>query len=98
MNKVKLIVEEGGDGQFFIEREDHKIAWLDIIKKGNQLWAVHIEVDSSYEGQGLAGTLFTEMVNYARKNELTIIARCPYILAKLKKNPDEFADIWKADT
>ena len=98
MKKVKLILEEDGKGLFYIEKDQLKIARLEIIKKGDQLWAVHTEVDPEFEGQGLAGKLFSEMVDYARENKLTVIARCSYVLAKFKKQPDQFADIWKADT
>jgi predicted GNAT family acetyltransferase len=47
------------------------------------------------EGKGIARKLLNEMVNYARRNNLKVIAFCPYVLSQFKHHPEEYADIWK---
>jgi hypothetical protein len=47
------------------------------------------------EGKGLGKKLLEEMVNYARKNKLKVIALCPYVFAQFRRHPEEYADIWK---
>jgi len=34
------------------------------------------------------------MVKYAREKGYKVIPTCPYILAKFRRHPEEFSDIW----
>ena len=82
-------------GRFYIEQDDKLIAELDFQVKDNVLDAYHTGVRPEFEGQGIAGRLFDEMVKYARDNGYTVLPSCPYILVKFRRNPDDFADIWQ---
>ena len=62
---------------------------------GNDLTVYHTEVLPKAEGRGLAKKLLSAMVDYARKNNLKVIALCPYVFAQFKRHPEEFANIWK---
>ena len=95
MSVVKRNISDEGKGEFFIERDEHKISRLEIIIKANEIWAIHTEVEAAFEGQGLAGELFTELVDFTRAHRLRLVPRCPYILTKLKRHPEQFTDIWK---
>lgn len=80
-------------GSFYIEQEGKQIAELDFRIKNNSLDAYHTGVRPELEGQGIAGKLFNELVDYARENGYTIIPTCAYVQAKLNKNPDLFRDV-----
>ena len=84
----------GNRGTFFIEEEGQQIAELDFQLKGTLMDAYHTGVHPQLEGQGIAGKLFDEMVRYAREHQYQVIPTCPYILAKFRKNPSEYADVW----
>lgn len=94
-DEVKLELDENKKGRFYILDKEEEIARLEVRIAGNDLLAMHTEVNSGHEGQGLAKKLFLEMVNYARKNQLKIKAFCPYVLAQFKKSPEEYVDVVK---
>jgi predicted GNAT family acetyltransferase len=52
----------------------------------------HTEVDSSFEGQGLASKLVAGALDDIRERGLRIQVTCPYILAWLPKHP-EYQDL-----
>ncbi|MFA6701049.1 MAG: GNAT family N-acetyltransferase [Dysgonamonadaceae bacterium] len=84
-------------GRFFINKDDAQIAELDFILEANVMDAYHTGVRKEFEGQGIAGILFDEMIKYARDNSYKVIPTCPYILAKFRRHPDDFAEIWVKD-
>ena len=47
------------------------------------------------EGKGLAKKLLIAMVDYARKNNLKVIALCPFVHAQFLRHPDEYKILWK---
>jgi hypothetical protein len=91
--EVKLELKENKTGRFYIRDNQEEIARLEIRIAGNELLALHTEVNSGHEGKGFAKKLFLEMVDYARKNQLKVKAYCPYIQTQFKKSPEEFEDV-----
>lgn len=82
-------------GRFYIEQDDKLIAELDFQVKDGVLDAYHTGVRPEFEGQGIAGRLFDQMVDYAREHDYKVLPTCPYILVKFRRNPDGFSDIWQ---
>jgi hypothetical protein len=95
MESVKLNLDEKGNGNFYISEDGQQIAEMVIGISGNDLTVYHTEVLKTAEGKGLGKKLLEEMVNYARKNKLKVIALCPYVFAQFRRHPEEYADIWK---
>lgn len=91
---IQFRINDNNRGSFFIEQEGRQIAELDFEVKDNLLNAYHTGVRPELEGQGIAGRLFDEMVNYSREKGYQVIPSCPYILAKFRRRPDEYSDIW----
>lgn len=91
---IDFRINDKQQGSFFIEKDGKQVAELDFEIKNNILNAYHTGVRSELEGQGIAGKLFDKMVNYARENNYRVIPSCSYILAKFRRNPEGFADIW----
>jgi predicted GNAT family acetyltransferase len=52
----------------------------------------HTEVDTNYEGRGLATILIAEALQETRDAGLRIVAQCPMVAAYVKKH-DEYSDI-----
>jgi hypothetical protein len=95
MEEVKLYLDEKNHGHFFINDHDEQIAEMRIGISGDDLTAYHTEVSPAHEGKGLAKKLLSAMVDYARKNQLKVIALCPYVLAQFKRHAQEYDDVWK---
>lgn len=85
---------DNGRGSFYIDRDGRQIAELDFEVKDNLLNAYHTGVRPELEGQGIAGKLFDAMVNYARENNYRVIPSCSYILARFRRRPDDYNDVW----
>ena len=71
----------------------NKIGFIDIVEKENLIDAPHTEVDKKYGGQGIAGKLVDELVQYARDENKKIIPTCPYIKDKFEKD-EKYKDVY----
>lgn len=95
MEEVLLNLDEKPHGHFYINENDALIAEMQIDISENELTVYHTEVLPDHEGKGLAKKLLLAMVDYARKNNLKVIAFCPYVVAQFKRHPEDYADVWK---
>jgi uncharacterized protein len=97
MKEIELKLESGGKGAFFIEEEGERIAEMVISISGKNLTVYHTEVSDKLKGQGVASKLLSTMVEYARKQNLKVIALCPYVTAQFTRHPEEYKDVWNRD-
>ncbi len=94
MSDVQLVINSKGHGAFIITEEREKIAEMVIAVDDKNVTVYHTEVNTAYEGKGLAKKLLDEMVAYARSKNLLVIPLCPYVHLQFKRHPDQYADIW----
>lgn len=73
--------------------KENKIGFIDIVEKENLIDASHTEVNEEYGGQGIAGKLVDELVQYARDENKKIIPTCPYIKDKFEKD-EKYKDVY----
>jgi predicted GNAT family acetyltransferase len=95
MNEVKLLLEDDGNGMFYIMEEGESLAEMRVKVQEKIITASHTEVLPKAEGKGLGKLLFEELVKYTREKGLTLNPLCPFVHARLKKSAAEYADIWK---
>lgn len=95
MEEIKLQLNEGGEGCFYIFEEGEQLGEMAVSITDKTLTIYHTEVLPKAEGRGLAKKLFDAMIEHARKNGLQLIPYCPYVLAQLKRHPEAYADVWK---
>ncbi|MFI1758898.1 GNAT family N-acetyltransferase [Streptomyces sp. NPDC020571] len=50
---------------------------------------VHTIVEPAHEGQGIAGSLARELYGLARREGLTVVPLCPYVVKWAERHPDE---------
>ena len=79
------------------EKENNRaVAYIDnveigecVYEKENNVWnIIHTEVDSSYQGQGIAKKLVECIIENAKKENKKLIASCSYakiVLERLNK-------------
>ena len=94
MNSIELKLDANQNGAFVIEDGDQRLAEMAISLDGPNLIVYHTEVSEALQGQGIASKLLAQMVDYARKNNLKVIPRCPYVHAQFKRHREQYADIW----
>ena len=87
----------GENGTFYIKEDDRQLGEMVVGIKQNILTVFHTEVLPEAEGKGLAKQLLNAMVNYARVNNLKVVALCPYVNLQFRRHPDDYSDVWKQD-
>lgn len=92
--EIKFNIDRNERGSFYIEKDAVRIAELNFETTGNLLNAYRTWVQKEFEGQGIAGRLFDEMVAYAQEKGYRVVPSCSYILIKFRRNPEKFASIW----
>jgi predicted GNAT family acetyltransferase len=95
MEDVKLNLEAAGRGSFLITEGGETLGEMAVSVSGNTLTAYHTEVSPRAEGKGLAKKLLASMVDYARNNQLKVIALCPFVHAQFSRHPEQYSDIWQ---
>ena len=48
----------------------------------------HTEIDPSFEGQGLGGTLVREALDDVRERGLAVLPLCPFVKGWIERHPD----------
>lgn len=86
--------EHGARGAFFIEEDGEWIAEMTYKKLsgGDAIVIDHTEVDDSLRGKGIGEKLVRAGVEFARKNNLKIVAQCPFAAKVIDETP-EFQDV-----
>ena len=86
--------EHGAKGAFFIEQDGEWIAEMTYrkIAGGSTIIIDHTEVDKSLQGKGVGNDLVKAAVDFARKNNLKIVAQCSFAKKVFDETP-EFQDV-----
>lgn len=87
MSDVVQHKQQGGGGEFFIERDGVRVAELTYRRPGSSTILVdHTQVDVGLRGGGVARQLLDAAVAWARQNNLKIDATCSYVVAQLVRD------------
>ena len=97
MDEVKLKMVENKQGSFYIEDSDQLMGEMVFQISGNVMTVDHTEVAPEAQGKGIAKLLLHAMAGYVREHNMKVIPHCPYVHAQFKRNPEEYADIWKKE-
>lgn len=92
---IQLKLNDNNSGGFYIFDNGMQIAELEFKIEHNVLNAYHTGVNPKLQGQGIAGKLFDKMVEFAREKHYRVLPTCSYILAKFRRHPEQFCDIWE---
>jgi uncharacterized protein len=94
---ITFKLSKNGKGGFFIEEDSERLAFMEIAIKDNNIVVYHTEVSEKLKGRGIGTALFEALVNYARKNQLQVIALCSFVRAQFKRHPELYQDVWNQD-
>lgn len=94
MNDIQLKLDGNDRGAFVIQEKAERLAEMAIAISDGNMTVFHTEVSEKLRGQGVAAKLLAHMVDYARKNQLKVIALCPYVHAQFTRHEEQYKDIW----
>jgi predicted GNAT family acetyltransferase len=86
--------EAGGRGAFFVMREGKRVAELTYAASGGEAIVGHTWVEPGLRNTGLAPSLVSAVVDWARRGDRKIVPVCSYVRAVFGRTP-EYADVWK---
>ena len=67
---------------------DGQLSILEYTFKNHRLFLTHTEVPPAFESQGLGTKLAHAALEYARQNDLTVIAICPFVQDYVGSHPE----------
>ena len=77
-----------------MEENGKDIGLIDYSITGpHKIIASHTEVNPDYKGQGLGDKILDAMANYARENDIKIIALCPFVKARFERYKEKYQDV-----
>lgn len=81
---------------FYILLKDKEARLRYKMRDENTIDLISTYVPEEFRGKSYARDLVTTGLNYARENNLDVIATCPYVQSFLKRNADAYKDVnWK---
>jgi predicted GNAT family acetyltransferase len=87
-----LRVEDNKEASRFELYEGDRLAgFADYRLAEGSILFTYIEIEPALQGRGLASTLTEAALNDARARELSISARCPFIVDYLDQHPEYLA-------
>lgn len=90
-NNMKMeykIVHNESKSRFEATINESVIGLVDYELAGGIMTVPHTEVNTEYEGQGIAGALTKKLLEYAISNNYKIHPICPYTKAYIERHPE----------
>ena len=73
---------------------DGDVAGFEVYELGEgRISLVHTEVESAYEGHGLAPQLVAYALSDARSRGLAVLPFCPYVATFIRRHTEEYLDL-----
>jgi len=82
------VVVHNASKQRFEINIDGQLSVLEYTFKNHRLFLTHTEVPRPLESQGLGTKLAHAALEYARQNDLTVIAICPFVQDYVAGHPE----------
>jgi hypothetical protein len=81
------VVDNPTDGRFEAHVDGH-VAFVSYIKNGDTVIFTHTEVPKELQGRGLGNVLARGVLDRARREGWTVVARCPFIAKFIERHPE----------
>ncbi len=80
--------------QFIVEVDGRAVGKAEYRLRGDTYLFIHTEVDSEFQGRGVANRLARWALDDVRNQGRTLVPLCPFIAAYIKRHPeyDEIVD------
>lgn len=89
--------KDAKQGLFTAQQDGQNAGEVSYFQSGeNTIVLDHTQVEDAFQGQQVGRKLVDQVVEYARKNGLKIVAQCTYAHRVFEKN-DQYADIWQKE-
>ena len=81
-------VEHVPDARRFEVHAEGKTAFLSYRRDGDRLVLIHTEVPESLRDRGIGGRLARFALDYAKREGLGVVPRCPFVKTYIQEHPE----------
>ncbi|HEX4820192.1 MAG TPA: GNAT family N-acetyltransferase [Acidimicrobiales bacterium] len=81
------VVDRADEERFVIEEDGHT-SELVYHLNGSRFVLIHTEVPDELAGRGIGGRLVRAALDRARREDLTVVPKCPFARSWLEQHPD----------
>jgi predicted GNAT family acetyltransferase len=82
-----VILDNPSESRFEAHVDGH-VGFVTYLKHGNTILFMHTEVPKELQGRGVASALARGVLDRARAEGWTVIARCPFIARYIERHPE----------
>ena len=84
----QVAVIDNPEANQFEAHVDGHVAFVAYIRHGDMIIFTHTEVPRELQGRGLANVLARGVLDRARAEGWTVVARCPFIAKYIERHPE----------
>lgn len=81
-------IEHDPTARRFVVQLDEGQAELAYERKGDRIVFTHTGVPKAREGEGIGTSLAHAALEFARREKLRVVPRCPFVRAYVEKHPE----------
>jgi predicted GNAT family acetyltransferase len=90
MDDMDLLIEDAPERERYEAQVDGDLAGvLEYVRKRGHIALIHTEVLPAFEGRGVGSAIVRFVLDDARRNDLRVIATCPYVQSYLDRHPED---------
>lgn len=82
------VVDNPAQGRYEAQLDGRVVGFSEYARAGDRIVFLHTEVHPSVKGLGIGSRLAAGELDDVRTRGLTVVAKCPFIAAWLKRHPD----------
>lgn len=86
-NQGIAVVDNPTAGQFEAHVDGH-VGLVSYIRNGRTIIFTHTEVPKELQGRGVGSVLAKGVLDRARQEGWTVVAKCPFIAKYIERHPD----------
>ena len=83
-----VVTDDQAQARYEVRVRGERAGFLTYHLNGQAISLMHTEVESAFQGMGLAPHLARFSLDDARKRGLAVLPFCPYVTSWIKKHPD----------
>ena len=87
-NKEAIVLVDNPEESRFETDVDGHIAFVSYLRRGETIFLTHTGVPRELVGRGLGSALARAVLDRARAEHWTVVARCPFIAQYVERHPE----------
>jgi predicted GNAT family acetyltransferase len=88
-----VVTDKAEEHRYEIAVAGNVAGFIDYHDRGDRRALNHTEIDSAYEGQGLASTIVRAALDDVRGHGKLVLPYCPFVRSFIDKHREDYVDL-----